>query len=250
VIEKYFNLKGKKVFITGSTRGIGRALAKGFVESGCEVWIHGRKAKDCEAVAAQLGAKWINGDLSKKEEVSRIGDYFLSLGTLDILINNAAIECANPIEALDTELFDSTFDVNVKAVTALIYKLIPLLKKSVSGTIMNVTSIHQETPYPNHSAYCMSKAALGMLTKCLALELAPYNIRINNFAPGAIRTEINKKVVDEMEGDFKKWIPLGRVGSPDEMIGTALYLCSNASSYVTGATFYVDGGYREHIVRY
>jgi len=169
---------------------------------------------------------------------------------LDILINNAGIEYTNPIEEYEEGVFDRTFDINVKSVIALTHRLIPLLKQSESGNILNVTSIHQETPYPNHAIYSMSKAALGMFTKCLALELAPYNIRVNNFAPGAVRTEINQEVVDYLEDKFKEWIPLGRVAHTSEMIGTALYLCSSASSYTTGATFYVDGGYREHIVRY
>jgi len=250
MIEQYFDLKGRKVLVTGSTRGIGYALAKGFLNVGCEVWIHGRKASDCERVAHELDTHWVNGDLGSVEAVEKIANEILAMGELDVLINNAAIEHHNPIEDFDLKVLEHTFHVNVRAPNLLIHRLLPLLKKSSSGNILNITSIHQETPYPKHSAYSMSKAALGMLTKCLALELAPYHIRVNNFAPGAVKTEINQQVVEAMERKFNAWIPLGRVASVDEMVGTALYLCSDAASYVTGSTFYVDGGYRQNIVRY
>lgn len=250
MIENYFNLKNKSVLITGSTRGIGKALAKGFSDANCNVWVHGRKAQDCQKVAEVLGVNWIDGDLSKQEDIEKIVNHFLVLGKLDILINNAGVEFSDSIETFDTEVLDKTFDINVKAAALLTHKLLPLLKKAKGGNVLNVTSIHQETPYPKRIAYSMSKAALGMMTKCLALELAPYNIRVNNFAPGAVRTEINQEVVDAMEKEFQAWIPLGRVAYVEEMIGTALYLCSDASSYATGSTIYIDGGYREHIVRY
>jgi NAD(P)-dependent dehydrogenase (short-subunit alcohol dehydrogenase family) len=250
MIAEYFKLEGKHVLITGSTRGIGEAFAKGFKSAGCEVWIHGREEHDCKRVAESLGAHWVHGDLEKMEEIDQVADKILKSGRLDILINNAAMEEFNPIEKFDPDLFDKIFMVNVKSAMILINKLLPLLVKSGKGNILNITSIHQEIPYPKNSLYSMSKAALGMLTKCLALELAQFNIRVNNLAPGAVRTDINKEVIDSMEDKFREWIPLGRVASTDEMIGSALYLCSDASSYATGATFFVDGGYKENIVRY
>jgi NAD(P)-dependent dehydrogenase (short-subunit alcohol dehydrogenase family) len=250
MMTDYFKLEGKHVLVTGSTRGIGEALARGFKNAGCEVWIHGREANDCQVVAQRLHAHWVHGDLEKSDEILMVADKILQTGRLDILVNNAAIEVPNPIGEFDPGLFDKIFRINLKAPMVLINRLLPLLIKSGSGNILNITSIHQEVPYPNNSLYSMSKAALGMLGKCLALELAPYNIRVNNLAPGAVRTDINKDVIDSMEDQFRAWIPLGRVATVDEMIGSALYLCSEASSYATGSTLYIDGGYKEHIVRY
>ncbi len=127
----------------------------------------------------------------------------------------------------------------------------PPLKRSPAGSIINITSIHQTVPYPNNAAYSMSKAALAMFTKVAALELAPRHIRVNNFAPGAVETDINRDVLDAIGRDkFQEWIPLGRVAITREMIGPALFLASNASSYVTGTTLYADGGYRQNLVRY
>lgn len=250
MIAQYFKLKGKHVLITGSTRGIGAALAEGFKSAGCEVWIHGQKEQDCRSMAEKLGGNWVKGDLQIPEEVQHVADTILKSGRLDILINNAAVEEFNPIEEFDADLFDKLFMVNVKAHIMLIHRLLPLLKKSGTGNILNITSIHQEVPYPKNMLYSMSKAALGMLGKCLAMELAPYHIRVNNLAPGAVRTDINKEVIDAMEDKFREWIPMGRVASTSEMIGSALYLCSEASSYATGTTLFVDGGYKENIVRY
>jgi NAD(P)-dependent dehydrogenase (short-subunit alcohol dehydrogenase family) len=250
MITDYFKLEGKHVLITGSTRGIGEALARGFRNAGCEVWIHGREEVDCKVVAERLHARWVHGDLEKADEIEMVAEKILQSGRLDILVNNAAVEEFNPIENFNADLFDKIFMINLKAPMMLIHKLLPLLVKSRSGNILNITSIHQDVPYPKNALYSMSKAALGMLGKCLALELAPLNIRVNNLAPGAVRTDINKEVIDSMEDQFREWIPMGRVATVDEMIGSALYLCSEASSYATGATFYVDGGYKEHIVRY
>lgn len=251
MIEKYFNLKGKHALITGSTRGIGNALAKGLIDAGCSIWIHGRNEDKCKEVAQELGCFYVSADLSKKDSAIKILKKIKSeTDHLDILINNAGIEKANLFEDYDEALFDQVFQINVKSVMSVTHALLPLLKKSKAASIVNITSIHQKVPYPKNSNYCMSKAAIGMLSKCLSIELAPYNIRVNNFAPGAVRTEINKEIVDSMAEDFKKWIPAGRVADVSEMIGTALYLCSDASSYTTGATLYVDGGLKEHLINY
>lgn len=251
MIETYFNLKGKTALVTGSTRGIGRAIAEGLIKAGCRVFVHGRSETECKKLADTWNCGFVAADFLNSSDITKLIQELTSkLNSLDILINNAGMEEMNAFEDFDSSVFDRIFQVNLKACVQLTHGLLPLLKKSGGASVVNVTSIHQEVAYPNNSIYCMSKAALGMLTKCLAIELAPYHIRVNNFAPGAVRTEINCEIVDRMAEGFKKWIPAGRVAATSEMTGSALYLCSDASSYTTGATLFADGGYKENIVRY
>ncbi len=167
-----------------------------------------------------------------------------------MLVNNAGVEIIMPIEHMDMDRFDQIWRVNVRAPVQLTHLLLPALKRA-RGSIINITSIHDTMPYPNNSAYSASKAALAMFTKTIAVELAPQGVRVSNFAPGAVETEINRDVIREIgEEKFAGWIPLGRVAQTDEMIGPALFLASAASSYVTGATLVADGGYLQNLVRY
>jgi NAD(P)-dependent dehydrogenase (short-subunit alcohol dehydrogenase family) len=170
---------------------------------------------------------------------------------LDVLVNNAGFERAMTVEQMNMTAFDQIMRVNAGATVELTHRLFPLLKKSGGASIINVTSIHDLAPYPNHSPYSMSKAALAMFTRTACLEFGPYGIRINNLAPGAVETDINRAEIEAVGYDtFREWIPLGRVGQCDEMIGPALFLASDVSRYVTGATLYVDGGYMQNLVRY
>jgi gluconate 5-dehydrogenase len=166
-------------------------------------------------------------------------------------VNNAGIEPVMPLEKLELAKFDACFAVNVRAPMQLTTALLPLLKAANGASVINVTSIHDTTPYPHNAVYSMSKAALAMFTKVAAIELAPFKIRVNNLAPGAIETDINREVIEQMgRQNFAQWIPAGRVGTVDEVVGPALFLASDAASYVTGATLYADGGYRHNLLRY
>jgi len=251
-LSEMFSLQGKIALITGSTRGIGEELARGFAEAGAKVWVHGRDEASGHALAGELGGRFVKADLSRSEGVRALADTLIAAESrLDVLVNNAGLEIIMSLDQLDMFAFDLIWQVNVRAAVELTRRLLPLLERSSAGSIINITSIHQSVPYPNNAAYSMSKAALAMFTKVAALELAPRNIRVNNFAPGAVETDINRDVLDAIGRDkFQEWIPLGRVAMTREMIGPALFLASNASSYVTGATLYVDGGYRQNLVRY
>jgi NAD(P)-dependent dehydrogenase (short-subunit alcohol dehydrogenase family) len=244
-------LDGKVALITGSTGGIGKAVAQGFAAAGARVWIHGRNAAAGTALAAELGGRFVAAELAQPDGVERLAETFLaSEDRLDVLVNNAGVEIIMPIEKLDMDKFDQVWRVNVRAPFQLTHLLLPALKRA-RGSVINITSIHDTMPYPNNSAYSSSKAALAMFTKTIAVELAPQGVRVNNFAPGAVETEINREVIEEIgEDKFREWIPLGRVAQTDEMIGPALFLASDASSYVTGATLYADGGYLQNLVRY
>jgi gluconate 5-dehydrogenase len=247
-----FSLDGRTALVTGSTRGIGEEIARGFAAAGARVWIHGREEARGNQLAGELHGRYIKADLARPEEVQKLAERLMAEESqLDILVNNAGLEVIMSLEQIDMVTFDLIWQVNTRAVVQLTHLLLPVLRRSPAGSIINITSIHDSVPYPHNAAYSMSKAALAMFTKVAALELAPFGIRVNNFAPGAVETDINRDVLDTIGRDkFREWIPLGRVAQTTEMIGPALFLASDASSYVTGATLYADGGYQQNLVRY
>ncbi|MDR0719807.1 MAG: SDR family oxidoreductase [Treponema sp.] len=247
--ETLFLLKGKTAFISGGTRGIGLAIAIGMKEAGASVGIHGSKEDATRRIADEHGFSFVFADLKKREErESMAADLLKKLEVMDILVNNAGFEIQKKIsEAEETDLEDH-FQVNTKSPYRLVQALLPLLRKSASPAVINVTSIHQQVAVRNNGAYCMAKAALEMFTKVAALEFGPLGIRVNNLAPGAIETDMNRELIRKM--DFPSWIPLGRVGKTEDLVGPAIFLASGASRYITGATLYVDGGYKENLLRY
>lgn len=244
-----FDLTGKTALVTGGTRGIGLEIAKGLREAGANVWIHGSRRERTEAVAKEQGFQYLYGDLKDTAQLDVMLKPFLAKqGTLDILVNNAGFETHREIaEGTEDELND-ILSVNAKSPYFIVQKLLPALKSAGGASVINVTSIHQQVPVRGNGYYCMAKASLSMYTKVAALELAKYGIRVNNLAPGAILTDMNRELVEQM--DFDQWIPLGRVGKAEELIGPAIFLASAASSYVTGTTLFVDGGYSENLLRY
>lgn len=244
-----FDLTGKVILVTGGTRGIGFAIAKGMKDAGARVWIHGRNEASTRKIAEDNGFRYVCGDLKDTACINEmIRPIFAAEEKLDVLVNNAGFETHSPVETADEAEMDSIYNVNTKSPFFLLQKLLPLLRKSDGASVINVTSIHQKVPVRENSYYCMAKAALSMFTKTAALELAKENIRVNNLAPGAILTDMNRELVEAM--DFGQWIPMERVGRAEELAGPAIFLASSASSYVTGTTLYVDGGYSENLLRY
>ncbi|MEI6873870.1 MAG: SDR family oxidoreductase [Spirochaetota bacterium] len=251
-ISGLFSLKGRVALVTGSGRGIGKAIAEGFAAAGAKVWVNTRDPAKGRAVAKAIAGGYVRADLASSADIAAMAETIRTEeGRLDILVNNAAIEFIMPFEKTDLKLSDQTWRVNVRAAEELTLALLPLLKKSSAASIINITSIHDAMPYPHNLDYNMSKAALNMFTRTLALELGPMGIRINNLAPGAVETDINREVIDQIGRDkFGEWIPLGKVAQVEQMIGPAIFLASAASSYVNGATLYADGGYKLNLVRY
>ena len=244
-----FDVKDMKVFITGGTRGIGLAIAKGFKNAGAKVWIHGSKEESTRKAAGENGFQYVYGNLKDVGTVHEmVEELAKSTDRLDVLINNAGCEMHGAVEELEEKDLEDLFRVNLFSPAMLVKDSLGLLKKSSYPSIINITSIHQQVAYKNNSAYCMSKAALEMQTKVSALELAGYGIRVNSIAPGAILTDINADIIAAM--DFEDWIPLKRVGNTEEIVGPAIFLASRASSYITGSTLFVDGGYKENLLRY
>lgn len=244
-----FSVRDKIIVITGSSKGIGKTLAIELSKLGAKVWIHGREEELLKKLSDDIGCKYCVADLNLDSDIEKMASTILnSERQIDVLINNAGFEKFLFIEDMDMELYDSIMNVCTRSHYYLTRLLLPHLKKSISPSIINMSSIHQSIPVRGNSPYCMAKAAMEMFTKVASLEFAKYHIKVNGIAPGAIKTDMNSEVVEKF--DFDSWIPLGRVGETCDIVGGVVYLASSASSYVTGTTLFTDGGYSQNLLRY
>ncbi|CAO3629432.1 unnamed protein product [Cunninghamella blakesleeana] len=253
-ITKLFDVKDKVVFVTGGGRGIGLMIATGFVSAGAKVYISSRTASVCNEVAKELTARGpgkcisIPGDLSEFNECQRVVEEFSKHEDhLDVLINNSGTNYNASLEEYPDEYFDKVLNLNVKRIFTLTQAFIPLLKsKAVADSpsrIINIGSIDGIKPPPQTTfAYSTSKAGLHHLTKHLASQLGEEHILVNAIAPGAFRSKMMKATLDAFEEIIKSKIPLGRIGEPEDIAGTCIYLASRAGQYTTGAIIVVDGG--------
>ena len=244
-------LHNKVALITGASRGIGLALAKAFVEAGAQTVLSSRRQEALDEVAKALGsdpnsvvpiAAHTGDDQAVSALLNRIENQF---GGLDIVVNNAATNPHfGPILTSEMSHWDKTFDVNVKGYFRIIQAAVPLMKKRGGGKIINVASVAGKRPIPGMGVYCVSKAAVLMLTEVLAAELAPHHIQVNAIVPGFIKTRFSQAIWDNpgLHEATLKLIPQRRMADPEELTGLALYLASEASNFVTGASFVIDGG--------
>lgn len=250
------SLSGKVALITGSGRGIGRAIALDFAQRGASIVInyaHSEKeALELQAEIEKLDVKTavIKADLSSVSEIEKLVEGACEkLGHIDILVNNAGVEKKAPFWEVTEKDFDMILQVDLKAVfftTQLVVK--NWIKKKQRGKIINISSVHEQLPFPGFASYCAAKGGVGMLTKTLAVELGPHGINVNGIAPGAIGTEINKDLLADkprLEA-LTSQIPLGRLGTGEDVAKLAAFLAGPDSDYSTGATFYVDGGLMWH----
>ncbi len=246
-------LEGKTALITGSDSGIGQATAIEFAKEGANVVITYHSDKDggekTLREVEKLGGKGlvVELDVSNEKEVEKMFDKAIAkFGTVDILMNNAAINGLGiKIEDLSTKQWDTAIKTNVYGYFFCIRRFIKIRKDAGGkGKILNVSSVHEEIPAPGTGEYCSSKGAIKMLTRTLALELAEYGINVNNIAPGMILTPMNQEAKDDKEVREEKVenIPLKRAGKPEEIGKLAVFLASSDSDYVTGSTYFMDGG--------
>lgn len=247
-----FDLTGKVAIVTGSTRGIGKAIAYRLAEHGAKVTISSRKAAACDETSAEINARFpgatiaVPANISSKEDLQRLVDETRkAFGKIDILVCNAA---SNPYYGSQLDITDDAFEKilknNIVANNWLITMVAPEMRERKDGSIIVVSSIGGLRGSTTIGAYCISKAADMQLARNLAKELGPDNIRINCIAPGLVKTDFAKALWDTPEGEKRasQDTPLRRLGEPDDLAGIAVYLASRAGAWTTGQTFVVDGG--------
>jgi 3-oxoacyl-[acyl-carrier protein] reductase len=239
------DLSGKTAFVTGSTRGIGLAIAGGLYSSGAKVAVVGRQLERAKAVASGLGerAAGVACDVTRSDQVdAAIAAAEAALGPIDILVNNAGVTRDNILLRLTEEDWDSVLDANLKGAFHTTRAVIKGMMKRRSGRIINISSIVGLTGNKGQANYASSKAGLIGFTKSVAKEYASRNILVNCIAPGFIDTEMTASLPDTARASLLEEIALGRLGRPEDVAGTVLFLASDLAAYVTGQVLVVDGG--------
>ena len=245
-------LQGKRALVTGSSKGIGQAIAIRYAEEGADVVInYNSDPKGAEETVARIQATGrrataIKGDLGSVASVRALVEQgWEGLGGLDVLVNNAGVESHAPFWDVTESDYDKVLNINLKGVFFATQTFVNNLRADGrGGKVINISSVHEELPFPNFASYCASKGGLKMLTRNLAVELGPLGITINSIAPGAIETPINAKLLSDPQkvAALTAQIPVGRIGKTDDVASLAVFLASAESDYATGATFTVDGG--------
>jgi len=245
-------LEGKVAAVTGGDQGIGRAIVERLAAEGADVALcyRANKAGADEAVSAvqKAGRKAtaIQCDVAKIAEGQRFVDEAVrQLGGIDILVNNAGLERRADFWDVTEEDYDTVLNVNLKGPFFITQEFVKhRMQAKGGGKVINISSLHEELPFPHFASYCASKGGIKMLTRNLAIELAPLGITINSIAPGAIETPINKKLLNDPVKlkSLLDNIPLKRLGKPEDVAGIAAFLASSDADYVTGTTYFVDGG--------
>ena len=251
-IQPLFELTDKVAVITGASRGIGEAMARGLAEFGAKVVVSSRDQEAVDAVAEsfkadKLQATAIAANMGNIDDIHALVDKTVAAyGGLDIVINNAAANPASgPIQKTEQRAFDKIIDVNLKGPLELCKKAYPILKQRGGGSIIHISSIGGITPQSGIGIYSVSKAAINNLTQVMAQDWGADNIRVNAICPGLIETKFSEALWSDpaILERFLKRIPLKRIGTADEVAGLAVYLASDAAAYCTGGVYVLDGGY-------
>lgn len=243
-------LEGRVAVITGGTRGIGLETVRLFKENKAEVVLFGSKEESVEKAIMKLKEDGINvkgyyPNLNNIEEIEDIVKQIIEeYGHIDILVNNAGISANKKIEDTTSEEFYKIMDLNVNAIFNMTKVIVPYMKKQGSGVILNTSSMVSIYGQPSGVGYPTSKFAVNGLTKSLARELAPFNIRVNAVAPGVTRTDMIASLPEEQIAPIIKTIPLGRIGEPRDIANAFLFLASDMANYITGVVLSVDGAAR------
>ncbi len=249
-METTFDLRGKVAIVTGGGRGIGRAIALGLAEAGASVVVAGRTIEQLDAVAqeiAVLGGRVlpVETDLTDGDQIENLAaEAVKNFGRIDILVNNAARSFLRSLLELREDGWDKVFDTNVKAAWLLSRAVARVMIEQKGGRIINITTVGAEKAELGMAAYGCSKAALKMLTRCMAREWAPFGILVNAVGPGLTRTDFSKPIWSnpDIAKHVESQLPMGRLAEPEEIVGSVLFLASDLANYITGHSIYVDGG--------
>ena len=241
-------LTGKVAIITGGGSGIGKAIATAFVREGAKVVIAGRDGKKLERAAAEIGGECVavSADVSKADDVQKLVDAALGrFQGINVLVNNAAVLLPGTAESLSEEDFDQTFAVNVRGLWLLSRAVLPHMRASGGGSIVNIASVLSMLGARNRVAYASSKGAVMAMTRAMALDHAAENIRVNCICPGIVATEMVARFnLDENARRQRVAMhPMGRFGRPEDVANTAVFLAGDESGWTTGSVITVDGGY-------
>jgi NAD(P)-dependent dehydrogenase (short-subunit alcohol dehydrogenase family) len=246
-----FDLSGKVALVTGGSRGLGKAMARGFAEVGADVVICSRNEQELHAALPEIlqgtGRRGhaLAADLSQRPEANRLAKEVLArMGRVDILVNNAGSNVPQPIDQIRDEDWDRILELNLSSIMALTRALVPQMKERRWGRIIHISSVMAYISKSGRNCYSATKAALLGLARASALDLGSFGITVNCIAPGPFLTELPGRLLSDQEKKiFAERTALGRWGRPEELIGPALLLASNAGSYITGTTLVVDGGF-------
>lgn len=244
-------LEGKVAIVTGAATGIGRAIALAYAREGATVTInHLRNQELAESLQneiAQLGGRSLvfEGDVTSEDDILRMVDATKgSFGSVDLLVNCAGIQKFGSLLKLDLSMWNQIIATNLTASFLLMKACVPHMHEHGGGSVVNISSVHEDLIAGGNTAYCVSKSGLKMLMQCAAEEFSSFGIRVNNIAPGATATDMTAHVqrTPELLKGLNRRIPLGRIGLPQDIADLAVFLASSQASYITGSTFLVDGG--------
>jgi NAD(P)-dependent dehydrogenase (short-subunit alcohol dehydrogenase family) len=250
-MQKYFDLSGKVALVTGGSKGLGKAMARGFAEAGADVVLASRSESELRTALAEVlkgtdrRGHFVVADLSKRAEADRLAAKALELtGRIDILVNNAGSNQPQAIDAITDEAWDRVLELNLSSVMALTRALVPQMKQRGWGRVIHISSVMAYLSKEKRNIYSATKAALLGLTRASAIDLGPSGVTVNCIAPGPFLTDLPMSILSEAEKKaFSDHTALGRWGDPKELVGPALLLASDAGGYITGTSIVVDGGF-------
>ena len=248
---KLFDLAGKVALVTGGSKGLGKAMARGFVEAGADVVISSRHEDELRPALDEIlkgtscKGRHVVADMTKRADVERLAETALNLmGRVDILVNNAGSNKPEAIDQITDEAWDEIIELNLSSVMALTRALVPQMKERRWGRVIHISSVMGYLSKEKRNSYSATKSALRGFARASALDLGPHGITVNCIAPGPFLTDLPASVLSDAEKQtFSDHTALGRWGNPEELMGPALLLASPAGSYITGQTIVVDGGF-------
>jgi NAD(P)-dependent dehydrogenase (short-subunit alcohol dehydrogenase family) len=250
-LSKLFDLSGKVAFVTGGSKGLGLAMARGLAEAGADILISSRHEdelrKALDQILAGTGRKggYFVADMSNRSEVEALAKSALAkFGRIDVLINNAGTNAPQAIDQITDETWDRVMEINLNSIMVLTRAIVPQMKQRKWGRIIHISSIMGFVSKEKRNVYSVAKTGLIGFARASALDLGEFGITVNCIAPGPFMTDLPMSLLSDKEkADFAQMTAMNRWGDPKELVGPALLLASDAGSYITGATLVVDGGY-------